>query len=284
MRIGLATACALALLAAPVHADAPDERVRAREAYDRGAAAHERGDHAAAARELARADALVPNRVTLEAALGAALDADDALLGMELCARSERAPTGEALAALVQKARSRFASRVGKVRLVCADACAPVLDGKPVDPGRALFVEPGRHALLFLGEGRSEARSFAVAPGAELSLSPAPRDPAVLALGLTGGAALVSGLFLLGFGVDARNKHDAFVAAGCAGPAHADCTGLASAGRAAQLRANVGIGVTSALLAGTAVAGAFALRGSRRDGVALVLGGAQVAALRVPWP
>jgi hypothetical protein len=284
MRLGMATACALALLAAPLRADPPDARMRAREAYDRGAAAHERGDHAAAARELSLADALVPNPVTLQAALEAALDADDALLGMELGARSERGPAGELLSALVQKARSRFAGRVGKVRVACPGGCGALLDGKPVDAGRALFVEPGRHAVLFTGDGRTEARTFVVAPGAEVVLSPAPFDPAVPVFGALGGATILSGLFTMGFGVDARNRHDAFVTAGCAGPHHGDCAALADAGRAAQLRANVAIGVTSALAAGAAVAGVIALRPRGRDRASLVLGGAQIAALRVAWP
>src|SRR5262249_30308245 len=61
----------------------------ARQAYDRGATAFDNKDYATAARELARADDLVPNNVALVTALKAALRADDAVLGMTLAERAD---------------------------------------------------------------------------------------------------------------------------------------------------------------------------------------------------
>ena len=51
------------------HAQTASEKARAKEAYDRGVAAHERGDHQRAAEEFARADAIAPSPVALQAAL-----------------------------------------------------------------------------------------------------------------------------------------------------------------------------------------------------------------------
>ncbi len=114
LSLGLGLGLALGLLVAPAAADpappgAAADRARAREAYDRGAAAHQRGDEATAARELALADAILPNPVTLQAALEAALAADDGALAITLCERAQRAPLDGPLAELVQRARARFA-------------------------------------------------------------------------------------------------------------------------------------------------------------------------------
>jgi hypothetical protein len=301
--IGRVAACAialaLALAPAPARADGDADRARAREAYDRGAAAHQRGDHATAARELALADALVPNPVTLQAALESALAADDAALGMELCDRSQRARTDAALAALVRDARARFGRRAGRLRVDCpaATACTASVDGAAIETGRAIFVPVGRHVVTVRTGEQEERRPIEVEPGGSASVvvtgAPAPPPPAPAparegpSIGWfagTLGAAAVAGGVTIGLGVDTAKKHDAFVSAGCAGSVHGDCTALADAGRAAQLRTNVLVGVTGALAAATVVVGVVTFRARGADRAALTIGGAQLAALRVPLP
>src|SRR4029079_5886075 len=112
------------------------------EAYDRGTAAHRRGDFAAAATEFALADEIAPSSVALQAALDAAIKADDAALGSDLLERSQRAPVAGALAARVKAASAAFAHRAGRLRAVCAEApqCLATVDGKPLTIGKPAWV------------------------------------------------------------------------------------------------------------------------------------------------
>ena len=296
-----AIALSVVLLATRADADPEGDRARAREAFDRGAAAHRRGDHAAAARELSRADAIVPNAVTLETALGSALAADDAVLGMELCARSERGPASPSLAALVVRARSRFAPRVGRARITCpgATTCAASIDGAAVETGRPVFLRVGRQIVVVQRDDRSEPRSIEITPGGMIeivvpSVSGA-SVPGVIAAeapeGISKGwfiaalsAAAVAGGVTIGLGVDAANKHDRFVSAGCPGPVHGDCAALVDAGRAAEVRTNIMLGVTGAIGVAAAVVGVVTLRARVAPRASLIVGGAQIAALRVALP
>lgn len=191
----------------------------ARAAYDRGAAASARGDHATAARELALADTIAPNRVALEAALTAALDADDAALGMELAARAEARGEGGSVAELAREARARFAGRAGPVTK--AEATPPAAAGAETAP-------------------RSPEGS---------GLSPAWFVAGLALTAAAGGGAIASGL-------DTKGRHDDFVAARCPEPGPTgECARLADEGSGAQARTNVLIGVTAALGAATAVLG-----------------------------
>src|SRR5438105_8056926 len=129
----IALVLALAASASTARAATPEE-LRAREAYDRGTAAYDRGDYATAARELAAADALAPNPVALQAALDAALRADDPVVGMVLLERSTRFTPDGALAEMIRTARARFAHRTAFVHVACGSApCVCSIDGATVD-------------------------------------------------------------------------------------------------------------------------------------------------------
>jgi hypothetical protein len=297
--------------------DAAADRARARDAYDRAEAAHERGDHAAAARELALADAILPSPTVLESAIEEALAADDPVLGMTLCDRAPRGPVEGPLAAAVQRARARFSRRVGRVRADCggATACAAAIDGSPVDPGRLTVVGVGRHVVSLEHDGRAEQRSIDVEPEGTIDLLSAgvpfappdrgepPPPPArapspawfLAALGSTAVAAGVTA----GLAADTASKHDRFVAAGCPGPVHGNCAAAASDGLAETHATSALLGVTAALAAATVVAGILTFRarsatGAERVALSIVPGDPRArpssigvgpgAVLRVPLP
>ena len=136
-------------------ADAPDERARARAAYDRGVAAQGRGDFAAAAREFAAADAIVPSQAALGAAQEAAASVDDPVLGAELCERAAaRSPEGKVPAerrAVCDAARRR----TGKIVVTCSHAVAAL----PTDAGAARSAQGGAAGSPGgSGEGRRDSQ------------------------------------------------------------------------------------------------------------------------------
>ena len=305
----------------PGRPTAPAALERARAAYSRGAAAYERGDYATAARALAEADALAPDPVTLRAALDAVALADDPVLGAALVERAAERPADAGLAGSLQAARARFAGRTGKVRVTCPGAakCAATLDGKPVEAGRSTIATVGRHVAGARRDDRGghddrgwrddrgghddrgEERAVEVKPGetAEVAFAapapaPAPAplpsageplSPAWFLAGL--GATAVAGGITVALAVDTAGRHDAFVGAGCAGPVHGDCAGLAGDGLSAQHRTNALLGVTAALGAATVAIGVLTFRSRGADRAAIALGalhGGATAALRVPLP
>lgn len=244
----------------------------ARAAYDRGLAAHARGDEATAAREFAAADALVPSDAAIEAAIGSASAADDPVLAVQLCERAEGRALDPQAARAVAEARRRFSPRVAQARVDCAGArtCVASVDGGALAPPPArLIVPPGAHVFVVERDGARATTTLRLEPGGAvviappaLAAAPLERAPssrreearaapyvAIAGIGLTavlGGLTIVSGL-------DARGTHDSFVRGACgvdaplgtsAGP---DCAELADRGRAAQARTNW-------LLAGTSVA------------------------------
>lgn len=182
----------------------------AREIYDQGAAAYRRGEYAAAAELFARADEIAPNAVALEAALRAALRADEPVLGIELAERAEerlearsrergdarskermneraRAREREAdgrgasLLAAAGAARDAFASRVGRIEASCR-GCTARIDGASVPPGRPRWVEAGFHLVQLGSSGRIERRLVNVEPGTLVRVELArPPKPAVAA-------------------------------------------------------------------------------------------------------
>ncbi len=141
----LAIAAGVVLGGAPrAHAESMQEQARAH--YDMGTGAYVRADYKTAAQEFALADRLSPSAVALTAALDAAVQAELGPLAMELVARAARGPADPPLAALVTKARGRFAKRVGRVRVVCSPApCAASLDGAPIELGAEEYAWIGRH-------------------------------------------------------------------------------------------------------------------------------------------
>src|SRR5688572_26773486 len=99
----------LALLAwagvAPAQEPAQIEarHAEARAIYERGTRAFGTKDYALAAREFARADAVVPSNAALEAALEASLLAGDPVLGMQLAERASGRPTDDRARAVAEK-------------------------------------------------------------------------------------------------------------------------------------------------------------------------------------
>ena len=162
--LAVAAACAT-LCVAGVAGAAPTaaQRDRASMLYRRGLAAHDRKDFAAAARDFAEADAVAPNPVALGAALDAAVDADDPVLGAELLERasSRGAATGD-LAKSVATAKDKLGGRAGKVRAICAagTSCTASLDGATVAPGAWTFARTGAHTIVFVVDGARESRPF----------------------------------------------------------------------------------------------------------------------------
>jgi hypothetical protein len=146
----LALAGAALLLSA---AAAADETANARALYDQGSAAYNAGDFARAAALLADADAAQPNPLVLGLAIGASLEADDAVLGEDLALRADaRGATGK-LADLVVKAHGKFQAKVGRVRIVCREghACVAHLGSMHWGGGELHAVAPGILDMVFDG-------------------------------------------------------------------------------------------------------------------------------------
>jgi hypothetical protein len=205
-------------------------------AYDRGAAAYDRGDYPTAATELARADELSPNDVALTLAIGAALRTGDAVLTMTLVDRAEsRRPRAKDLDAMTDAARRKVAGSVGKLRILCPKApCEATLDGAAFEAGknRGRFVRVGPHHVAVTplspdgSAGATEPETFDVSieggktveliATARFDKTPAPAAaPADRRLSPTwfwlgAGATAVLGAASVVSGVDTASKHDAF--------------------------------------------------------------------------
>jgi hypothetical protein len=246
-------------------ADAEDD---AAAAYDRGAAAYDRGDFGTAASELARADALGPNDVTLELALTAVARTDDAVLGMTLVERAESRPRpSKRLLAATDAARKRFAAMVGKIDVVCAvdPPCEAAFDGTPIAPNRATIVVVGPHRVTIARSGTRETHDVTIEAGKTVELiatvapPPAPTPTLTVepsrgvrpvwfwvATGVTVAVAAATALSAL----DTASTYDEF-------SSDRSNVDLANAGRSAERR-TVALGVTSGVLAvGTVVLGVF---------------------------
>jgi hypothetical protein len=276
---------------------------RAHDAYARGAAAFSQKDYARAARELAAADALVPDPVTLRAALDAVTLADDAVLGQELVARArrerERDKPDSALARSASIAEQRFLHRTGTLVVRCED-CIAVIDGTPAVVGEPRVVLPGAHTVSVQRHGAPETRLVPVAVDearevrvrkhesiAEPPPPPPPEPersgvaPAWFVAAAVGTVAL--GAVTIGSAVDLANDHASFVSASCQTTGTSACDQRASAGRSAQAR-TLGLGVaTGVFAAGTGALAAFVTwKRSPTHEVGLALGAAS-AQLRVSF-
>lgn len=248
------------------HADvSAEDKQKARAAYIRATEANERGDYAVAARELALADELAPNAVTLQAAIEATLDADTPELGMELVLRAEiRGDTGE-IATVAATARKRFAGRTGRVTIVCPDlSCQATLDGTAVPVAKERFVRVGKHTAIVSRNGATTQREIDVQAGGLTTVNGPDEQPTTpprtgLSVGWFGAgvaATLVAGVWTIVSGASTKDTHDMFVASRCAEPgAGPRCTNLANAGQSSQTRTNVLAGVTAAFGLTTAVLG-----------------------------
>ncbi|MBX3202385.1 MAG: hypothetical protein KF894_29935 [Labilithrix sp.] len=164
-RKGLAAVAFVAMMTAPLTASAePEGRQDAKEAYDRGLEAHKRGALHDAAEEFARADALAPSAVALQAALDAAIEADDAGLGAELLERSKRAPAPPALASSITAAHLKFRGRAGRVRVLCPEGstCSARIDDKRIDVDRVVWTAIGKRTLRVDLDGNTQAKTVDV--------------------------------------------------------------------------------------------------------------------------
>lgn len=166
----------LAAAACSVGADAwGDAATEAHEAYDRGTRAYRKGDYATAAREYAAADALSSNPVALQAALDAAVLADDPVLGVELIDRAKGAPRTNALALSILTAQRKFARRTGRIHVACggASTCIASIDGAAVDPARPIVVRVGAHTVIVDSGGTATTRDVTVGPDEVIDVAPA---------------------------------------------------------------------------------------------------------------
>ena len=267
----------------------PGDKARAKEAYDRGLAAHKRGDLQRAAEEFARADSFAPSPVALQAALDAAIEADDAPLGAELLERSRREPAPPALAASVTAAHLKFNGRTGKVRVACpqGSTCAAKLDDRPIDVDKVVWARTGPHTIVAQVDGKSHTKQVEVTPDQLVEIAPAAnggsaagRSASAETMPLTGDAdesprkrgRFRDGLppiFFFGgvgltvvlagaatyFAIDTSNQHDEFEKAGCTRANFAPCAGLRSDGESSQSAANVMLALTGVAAVGTAIVG-----------------------------
>jgi hypothetical protein len=266
----------------PALADPATDKARAADAYERGRIANERGDFARAARELALADSILPDPVTLRVALHAATLADDPVQGTILLERAARGTVDRALADIVAEARVRFAHRTGRIVVTCPATvhCMATIDAEAATPAEPRIVTLGVHTVGVQGDGAPEQRMIEVtadetvtvglsAPGPpprSLPAQPAQPDPTAhrgaSPVWFAAAATLtaVTGGFAIGSAVDTANRHAQFDQAGCERASSAACAGLRSDGLSAQGRTAlllVGTGVTAAA---TATLGIFFVR------------------------
>lgn len=276
----------LAFLALAATASAEPDKAAAKQAYDRGVAAHERKDYAGAARAFAEADAIAPSAVALQAALDAAVEADDPVLGAELVERSKRGATSGELTKSVDAASKKFAGRAGRIRVLHASDCTTAtLDDKTVvDPKKDVWTTKGVHTIDVVcgsraGESHVDVRGDGVieleAPTATAEpprppppvVAPPPPPPPVVVTPqpstkqlrpiwvIAGGSVTVLfGAATIYFGLEAKKHHDDFVSAGCDQTNADGCSDLQHDGRRSQRFTNIAIGIGAVAAVGTVVA------------------------------
>lgn len=162
-------------VASPSWADAPPDKVHAKEAYDRGLEAHKRGDLTRAAEEFARADSLAPSAVALQAALDAAIEADDAALGAELLERSKREPAPPpALASSITAAHLKFNGRAGRVRVTCPPkaTCLAKVDERPAEIDKIVWARTGQRTVIVQVDGEAQTKLIEVGTEQVVEVSP----------------------------------------------------------------------------------------------------------------
>ena len=256
---------------------AADPRDEAKTAYAAASHAFEAGDYVTAARELARADELVPNDTVLSAALDAVLKTDDALLGMELAERAGQRSV--AFDAKVSALRAKFATRIARLAVFCEpdSTCEISIDGTRANEGKFRMVAPGAHKVVVNGFGVTHEEMVNVGAGEERKSTflnqpapapkvqptpvapPPPSNPPPDATGISPtwfwigagvSAALAAGTVISY--IDTSNLHDDFV--------NQRTEALRSSGLAAQTRTGVLLAVTGAAAVTTAAIGVFAVR------------------------
>jgi hypothetical protein len=293
--------------AAFAQAPSSEARARAKEAYDRGVDAHGKGDMARAAQEFARADSLAPSPVALQAALDAAIEADDPAIGSDLLERSAREKPSGQLAASVNQARAKFAGRAGRVRIACpsGSTCMATLDGAAMETSKPAWARTGQHTVVIQVDGEPQTKLVRVEAdqvvevvgtkkdGASPAPPPPPNDqpaegghkkgrfedglPPVFFYGGVGLTIVFLGATTY-FAIQTSNKHDEFDNIGCARANLTDCEDLKRDGESSQSTTNAGIVLTGIAAAATVVVGvAFTNWKSPMFGMAPLPGGGGAA-------
>ncbi len=295
-----ATLAAIAGVLVASVANAQVNRDAARAAYEAGTQAYRQGDFAKAAARYAEADTLAPSAVALQAALDAAVKADDAVIGAELLDRARTRTATGALQSAIDAAAVKLAHRAGKLTVTCPGACTATLDGSVVELNHVRWVTVGTHVLSFLVDARSSSRSVDVPADAEISVSP-PEPPVVYSpsppltvpttwvthdtplrdvevrhrsrgmapawfwgsLGATVALGVASGI-LLGM---TSSTHGSFVAQSCSTSTTASCASLASQGSATETAGDILLAGSIVATIWTVIAGAALVRWSGAIGV-----------------
>jgi hypothetical protein len=275
-------------------ASAQNDKALAKEAYDRGTQAHARGDFRSAAAEFAKADALAPSPVALQAALDAAVDADDFVLGAELLDRTKRlgAARPGTLGASIDAATKKLGGRAGHVKVACPSGarCTTTLDGATFDPSKGVWSRVGPHTLVVQVDGSPDTRTVELRAGESMEVmaarasapqpptppptapliptaAPTPTEPATdahppkplapIVFWVGAGFTVVLGGVTTYFALSASSKHQSFADARCGVVATGDCRDLKDTGETAQALANVGFAATGVAAAATIVIGAI---------------------------
>ena len=280
-------------------ASAQVDRDKARAAYEEGTRAYKRGDFSAAVVKYAEADAIAPSPVALQAALDAAVKADDAVLGAELLERARTRDVSGALATSVRSANEKLGHRAAKLTASCPSACTVTLDGAAFETGRARWVKSGSHAVVFSIDGRTDNQTIDLQPDSEKTIAPAapttttttppPPPPPITVVepqpqprlfdepyvpivkrhhrgvspALFWVSLVVTGAFTVtsvSTLVVTQVTHDQFVQKACATTASADCRSLASTGNATQAVGDTFLGLSIAAALWTVLAGAVIVR------------------------
>lgn len=266
----------LMLLTATAHAD--DPKVRAKEAYARGLAAHEAHDYKAAARAFAEADSILPSSTALGAALDAAVEADDPVLGAELIERGGRPGATAELTKSLADARAKLGGRAGKIRIVCplGSACSALVDERSTTC--ELWVEPGPHTVTTRVDTTMKEQTIQVHAGETVVLSPerpppvaqpppSTPEPAPVTVpapakrrGLSpivtyvgAGITLAMAGATVAAGILAKDRHDEFVDKGCDKGPGPDCRDLRDEGLPLMIGTNLFLGLSVLAAAATTV-------------------------------
>ena len=295
MRLSVALVALACLAWSPgALADGPSTDAQAHSAYERGTAAFKRGDYPTAAREYAAADSLVPNPVALQAAIDAAVLADNPVLGATLLERARASARTDGLVASMTTAERKFAHRTGRLVLACpAPPCLGAIDGAATPPGVPAVVRVGSHTVTLEASGTVTTRVVTVGADETITVSspaglvsgsppapavpPAPAPPAVpspvqppaparplapVRPAPTTGEGLSpvwfwvsAGATVLAGGVTIGSGIDTADRHATFTNCSSQCSQLATEGRSAQTRTNVLIGVTAALGAATLATG-----------------------------
>lgn len=278
-------------------ASAQVDRDKARGAYEEGTRAYKRGDYSAAATKYAEADTLAPSPVALQAALDAAIKADDPVLGAELLERARTRDVAGALATSVRSAKEKLGHRAAKLTATCPSACTVSVDGVAFETGHARWMKTGSHAVVFSIDGRTDNQTIDLEPDSDKTITPAPppqtqtqlpppppitvvepqhepqlfNEPYVPVVKRHRGVSpalfwvslAVTGVFTVtsvSTLIVTQVTHDRFMSKSCATTASSDCRSLANTGNAAQAVGDTFLGLSIAAALWTVLAGAAIVR------------------------